>query len=209
MVIPISCPDSVYIRDNIQGKPLGVRIYLYVCWLTAIILHLGQDRRIGGRVVEHPMVVSTLVKSFGLGVRSQAAALLHDAIEDKKGWQKILAGLLVLISGPIVFLYAIGLTNFFGKNNRRYFRWILLFAKFFWVILVIKLADRLHNETCPYGGNPENAKRKHTETLKTFTAMCRFGRRYIPAEHRLHYDEWLRQARTLARHNLAALTAPS
>ena len=209
MVVPITCTDSAYHRDSIQGKPLLARIYLKLCWRIAIKLHLGQDRRIGGRAVEHPMVTSVLVQDFGLGVFSQAASLFHDGIEDQKGLRKFLAGLLIFIGNPIVFILVVALTNWFGDDKRRYFRWILWISRIFWVILVIKLADRFHNETCPYGGDPDRARMKHTETLRRCLPACRFGRRYIPAKYLPRYDVWFNEVRALARQNLYELDHPS
>lgn len=209
MHVPVRMDDHEFIH-SIQSEPLGVRIPIFLALIQAILLHLGQERRIGGRAVEHPMVVANLAKECGLGIWAQAAGLLHDVLEDcEKWWQKVIATMLLLLQGPVVAFVVLALTNWYGQNHRRYFRQIIWASWLCWLVIFLKLLDRLHNIVCPYGGSIEKEKAKLRETLRPFQAACRICRRFIPKRILPKYNELLSEVITLARARLADLEAES
>lgn len=203
-IVPVRLADEEFHTQHIQGKSLCVRIILKLAWIVAVVLHLGQSRRCGGRAVEHPMVVSQIVAEFGLGVVAQAAALLHDVVEDMRGFMKLIAVLLVFMFGPVVLIMTVALTKW-SKDTHGYFRQIIFLTRWFWPIIVIKLIDRLHNLICPYGGNAEREKRMLKETIRPFSAMCRICRRFIPVRFLPKYDELRHRVRLLALQRLAEI----
>jgi guanosine-3',5'-bis(diphosphate) 3'-pyrophosphohydrolase len=115
---------------------------------TALSAHDGQFRRSGEPYITHPIAVATIVAELGLDAQTIAAALLHDAVED--------TGLtLEAISesfGPGVAKVVDGVTKldrlqFDSKEAQQAatIRKMLVAMADDWRVLLIKLADRLHN----------------------------------------------------------------
>src|ERR1700677_5225975 len=115
---------------------------------TAARAHEGQFRRSGEPYITHPIAVATIVAELGLDAQTVAAALLHDAVED--------TGLtLESISeafGPGVAKVVDGVTKldrlqFDSKEAQQAatIRKMLVAMAEDWRVLLIKLADRLHN----------------------------------------------------------------
>lgn len=214
MIVPIQISDEEYMAQSIQGKPLVARLFLVYVWIQAIFFHLGQTRRIGGRTVEHGMVVSKLAREFGLSLVSEAAGLLHDAIEDAvTAFEKVLRTILMIVlNGPIIAIMVFAVTKW-SKDVHQYFCQIIWWTAIYWPIIVVKMLDRLHNVTCPYGGQTEEErikllereKRMLRETVGPFRAMCRICRRYIPTIWLAQYDKLLAKVIYLAMERLAAV----
>jgi (p)ppGpp synthase/HD superfamily hydrolase len=206
MNVKVGIQDRQFV-ENIQSEPLNVRIPLYFALIAAILLHFGKERRIGGRAVEHPMVVAELAKESKLGLWAQIVSLFHDLIEDCEWPLKIMAIFVLLFNGPTVSFAVLALTNWYRKNTRRYFLQIIWATKLWWPIIFIKLLDRLHNLVCPYGGSREKELKKLEETLKSFQAMCRLCRRFVPKERLADYNEKLEQVIMLAKARKRELTS--
>jgi GTP pyrophosphokinase len=110
--------------------------------------HEGQFRLSGEPYITHPVAVATIVADLGLDAVSAAAALLHDAVEDTG----IDLGLIALDFGPAVAAIVDGVTKLdrlrFDSREAQQaatMRKMLLAMANDWRVLVIKLADRLHN----------------------------------------------------------------
>jgi GTP pyrophosphokinase len=110
--------------------------------------HEGQRRRSGEPYVSHPVAVAGIVAELGLDAPTVAAALLHDAVED--------TGLtlenIVERLGPQVAAVVDGVTKldrlaFDSKEAQQAatIRKMLIAMASDWRVLLIKLADRLHN----------------------------------------------------------------
>jgi GTP diphosphokinase / guanosine-3',5'-bis(diphosphate) 3'-diphosphatase len=114
----------------------------------AAVAHASQFRRSGEPYVTHPVAVAGIVAALGLDAPSLAAALLHDAVEDTGlTLQAIEAEL-----GPVVAAVVDGVTKldrlqFDSKEEQQAatIRKMLLAMASDWRVLLIKLADRLHN----------------------------------------------------------------
>jgi GTP diphosphokinase / guanosine-3',5'-bis(diphosphate) 3'-diphosphatase len=114
----------------------------------ANIAHAGQYRRSGEPYVTHPVAVAGIVAELGLDASSLAAALLHDAVEDSGMTVEDIAKEL----GPEVAAVVDGVTKldrlqFDSKEQQQAatVRKMLLAMASDWRVLLIKLADRLHN----------------------------------------------------------------
>ena len=115
---------------------------------VALAAHAGQTRKSGEPYIHHPLSVATIVARQGLDDVTVAAALLHDAVEDTS----ISLEDLEQEFGPDVRLIVDGVT----KLERLHFdtreeqqaasvrKMLVALAKDLRV-LIIKLADRLHN----------------------------------------------------------------
>ena len=140
--------------------------------------HDGQLRRSGEPYITHPLAVANLLADMHLDHQSLMAALLHDVIEDT-GVPK---SALVEQFGEVVTDLVDGvskLTNmhFDTKEQQQaenFQKMVMAMAKDIRVILV-KLADRLHNMRTLGSLRPDKRRRIARETLDI----------YVPIAHRL------------------------
>ena len=143
---------------------------------TAEKYHEGQQRKSGEEYITHPLAVARILADLGSGPATIAAALLHDTIEDTAYSLEMLKG----DFGDEVALLVDGVTKLdkvkFGDSAQAETMRKMVVAMSKDVrVLVIKLADRLHNART-WGFVPiESAKRKAQETLEI----------YAPLAHRL------------------------
>ncbi len=169
-----------------EGRDLVVRAGQLACEV-----HLGQVRRSGEPYVTHPIAVAGIVAHLGLDPRSVAAAILHDAVED--------TGLsLVEVEkrfGPEVSAIVDGVTKldrlqFDSKEAQQAatVRKMLIAMASDWRVLVIKLADRLHNMRTIAVMPEWKQRRTAQETLDI----------YAPLAHRLGIQELKWQLEDLA-----------
>ena len=115
---------------------------------TATVAHAGQLRRSGEPYVTHPIAVAGIVADLGLDAQTVAAALLHDAVEDTG----VTTEAIERDFGPAVALIVEGVTKldrlqFDSKEAQQAatVRKMLVAMANDWRVLIIKLADRLHN----------------------------------------------------------------
>ena len=114
----------------------------------AATVHRGQARRSGDPYLSHPMRVAAILADLKMDVRAIAAGLLHDAIEDT---QTTVEEIRTLFGDEIADLVD-GVTKlsklpFSTREDRQadsFRKMLLAMAKDIRVIM-IKLADRLHN----------------------------------------------------------------
>ncbi|MGB9867255.1 MAG: RelA/SpoT family protein [Bacillota bacterium] len=140
--------------------------------------HLGQHRASGEEYIQHPLSVAMILAELEMDVDTIAAALLHDVVEDTQvGIEHIREEF-----GPEVALLVDGVT----KLSKLEFRTPLEeqaenFRKMFLAmaedlrVIIIKLADRLHNMRTIDHLDEERRKRIAQETLEI----------YAPLAHRL------------------------
>lgn len=116
--------------------------------LAAIEAHAGQLRRTGEPYVTHPIAVAEIAANLGLDASTIAAALLHDAVEDTG----MTGELLEEEFGSQVARVVDGVTKldrleFDSKEAQQAatIRKMFIAMAQDWRVLLIKLADRLHN----------------------------------------------------------------
>ncbi len=153
--------------------------------------HDGQFRRSGEPYITHPVAVATIVAELGLDAQTVAAALLHDAVEDTG---------LTLASihdefGDGVARVVDGVTKldrlqFNSKEAQQAatIRKMLVAMADDWRVLLIKLADRLHNMRT-LAVMPEWKQRRTAQ--ETFDV-------YAPLAHRLGVQQVRWQLEDLA-----------
>ena len=138
--------------------------------------HQGQTRKSGDPYITHPVAVAQLLADLGIGPAGLAAALLHDTVEDT---DYSLAQLKNDFGDEIAMLVD-GVTKLdkvkFGENAQAETvrKMVVAMSKDIRV-LVIKLADRLHNARTWGFVAEEKARYKAQETLEI----------YAPLAHRL------------------------
>ncbi|MCI2958891.1 bifunctional (p)ppGpp synthetase/guanosine-3',5'-bis(diphosphate) 3'-pyrophosphohydrolase [Agromyces atrinae] len=143
---------------------------------TAERAHRGQNRRSGEPYITHPIAVAQILADLGIGSKTVAAALLHDTVEDTEYTIEQLRA----DFGDEVAMLVDGVTKLdkvkYGDSTQAETvrKMIVAMSKDIRV-LIIKLADRLHNART-WGFVPaESAARKASETLEI----------YAPLAHRL------------------------
>jgi GTP pyrophosphokinase len=110
--------------------------------------HKGMRRKSGEPYILHPIAVARIVsQEIGLGVKSIVAALLHDVVEDTEYTLDDIRNLF----GPKIASITDGLTKISGVFDNKSslqaenFRKMLLTLSDDVRVILIKLADRLHN----------------------------------------------------------------
>lgn len=142
----------------------------------AAALHEGQSRRSGEPYITHPVAVTEILAELGMTVPTLAAALLHDTVEDC-GYE---LDALRQDFGDEVARLVDGVTKLdrvkYGEAStaETVRKMVVAMAKDIRV-LVIKLADRLHNMRTLSFMPAEKQQKKARETLEI----------YAPLAHRL------------------------
>ncbi|HEY8589997.1 MAG TPA: bifunctional (p)ppGpp synthetase/guanosine-3',5'-bis(diphosphate) 3'-pyrophosphohydrolase, partial [Naasia sp.] len=138
--------------------------------------HSGQTRDSGEPYITHPVAVAQILADLGMGPKTIVAALLHDTVEDTAYTLDEMRG----DFGDEVTMLVDGLTKLdklkYGDSAQaETVRKMVVAMSRDVRVLVIKLADRLHNaRTWGFVSN-ERASRKARETLEI----------YAPLAHRL------------------------
>ncbi|MEG1611033.1 MAG: RelA/SpoT family protein [Alistipes sp.] len=148
--------------------------------------HQGVRRRSGEPYLLHPIAVAKIViEEVGLGVKSVVASLLHDVVEDTDYTVEDMER----IFGHKIASMVDGLTKMSGVFNAdtseqaEYFRKVLLTLSDDVRVILIKIADRLHNMRT-LGSMPMNKQIKITsETIYLFAPLAhRLGLYLIKSE---------------------------
>lgn len=152
--------------------------------------HLGQFRASGSPYISHPIAVTEICAGWKLDANALSAALLHDVMED----QGIAKHELAEKFGPEVAELVDGLSkldrlDFATKAEQQAesFRKMLLAIARDVRVILIKLADRLHNMRTLDAVNPEKRRRIARETLDI----------YAPIAHRLGLNLLFRELQDL------------
>ena len=138
--------------------------------------HEGQLRKSGEPYITHPLAVAEILVELGIGAKTIAAALLHDTVEDTAYTLEAVtrdfgAEIGLLVDG-VTKLDKLKLGEDAQAETVR--KMVVAMSKDIRVIL-IKLADRLHNARTWGFVESESAERKARETLEI----------YAPLAHRL------------------------
>jgi guanosine-3',5'-bis(diphosphate) 3'-pyrophosphohydrolase len=137
--------------------------------------HYGQVRKSGEPYILHPLAVAEILVNMQMDVTSIIAALLHDVVEDTK----VSLSEVKTKFGEICAMLVDGLTKlekikFKSKEehqNENYRKMFVAMAQDIRVIL-IKLADRLHNMRTLKFQSEENQRRIADETLEIFCPIA-------------------------------------
>ena len=148
--------------------------------------HSGQFRTSGDPYVSHPIAVANILSSFHMDEDSLSAAMLHDVIEDCGVPKKVIEeqfnkNVANLVDG-VSKLDQLNITSRTKVNAENFQKMILAMAKDIRVI-VVKLADRLHNMRTIEYLDQEKKKRIAKETLEI----------YAPIAHRIGMNNVYRE----------------
>ena len=177
----IQDPDVLFealvkkIKENTHNMDLG---RIRAAYDMARMAHSGQKRRDGSPYVTHCIAAADISVDIGLDEDSIIAALLHDVIEDTSLTHEDIARQFGSVVADIVEgvtkLTRVQYTSKEDEQAENLRKMLLAMAKDIRVIL-IKIADRLHNMRTMAWQSPEKQKSKSLETMEI----------YAPIAHRL------------------------
>ena len=164
------------IRSVRANHPKAETSIIERAFVAAEKAHSTQFRKSGEPYITHPLAVAKILADLGIGATTIAAALLHDTVEDTD----YTLDFVKRDFGQEVAMLVDGVTKLdklkFGDNTQAETvrKMVVAMSKDIRV-LVIKLADRLHNARTWKFVPEESARRKAQETLEI----------YAPLAHRL------------------------
>lgn len=164
--------ERVRAYDPSADEALINRAYVY-----AVRMHGNQKRASGDPYFAHPIEVAGILTDYRLDTASIVTALLHDVIEDTdvtRGEIDRLFGVEVgeLVEG-VTKLSRLEATADYKRQAENLRKFILAVSKDVRVLLV-KLADRLHNmRTLQFINSPAKRERIARETLDIYAPLAR------------------------------------
>jgi len=171
---------------TIEGLEAQIRSYnpsadlrgIEDAYAFALEHHAGQMRKSGEPFITHPLEVAMILAGLNLDTATIEAALLHDVVEDSSVSLKQLRErfgdeVATLVDG-VTKLGRIKFSSLAEAQANNMRKMLIAMAKDIRVIL-IKLADRLHNMRTLAALPPEKQRQKAIETMEI----------YAPLAHRL------------------------
>ena len=149
-------------------------------------MHQGQMRQSGEAYFTHPVAVAAILTEMRLDDATIATALLHDTIEDTKGTYSELESrfgtdVAELVDG-VTKLTNLQLSNRESKQAENFRKLFMAMSKDLRVILV-KLADRLHNMRTIRHMRAEKQLQKSRETMDIYAPLAgRMGMQWMREE---------------------------
>ncbi|WBB82232.1 HD domain-containing protein [Micromonospora sp. WMMD882] len=204
---PSHDPDPVtqLVRAHRGAHPNADTAVLRKAYSIAENMHRGQFRKSGEPYITHPLAVAQICAELGMDTTTLVAALLHDTVEDTRYTLQALAGdfgheVAHLVDGVTKFDKA-----FYGKAaEAETVRKMIIAAGKDVRVLIIKLADRLHNMRTLGVRSAASRNRIATKTLDVLVPLCdRLGIQALKRELddvvllHLHPDEHARIQRHL------------
>jgi len=182
--------ERVQKYDPKANEALLNRAYVY-----AMKAHGNQKRASGDPYFSHPLEVAAILTDLKLDDATVATALLHDVIEDTDATRAEIDQLF----GPEIGALVDGLTkikrlDLVSKQTEQAenFRKLLIAISTDIRVLLVKLADRLHNMRTLEHMKPESRRRISEETLDIYAPLAgRMGMQAMRDELEDHAFRWL------------------
>ncbi len=180
-------PDYVLELERVAAYlPREQLPLLREAWRVGAIAHAGQTRKSGEPYITHPVAVAGVLAELGLDVETLIAAILHDTIEDTPLTREELAAQF----GEDVAELVDGVTKLDKLKFRdrheaaaESFRKMLLAMSRDLRVIMIKLADRLHNMRTLGAQSAEARTRIARETLEIYAPIAqRLGMSLVKSE---------------------------
>ena len=142
----------------------------------AVEAHNGQRRKSGEAYVFHPIAVANILTEIGLDATSIAAALIHDVVEDNENYT---INDIEQMFGKVVAKIVHGLTKIskLSKSSdvslqAENFKKMLLTLNDDVRVIIIKIADRLHNMQTMHAMKPDKQIKIASETLYIYAPLA-------------------------------------
>jgi guanosine-3',5'-bis(diphosphate) 3'-pyrophosphohydrolase len=184
---PNAIPQCELTRKILDYDPKADTSLIDAAYDLAARAHSTQRRENGDPYFTHPVAVADILAGYRLDVASIATALLHDVVEDTSyklleiegRFGKEIAG---LVDG-VTKLTRLELQSDRTKQAENFRKLVLAMSRDIRVLLV-KLADRLHNmRTLHFVRDPDKRKRISRETMEIYAPLAeRIGMDAIKTE---------------------------
>jgi len=184
---PAALPSYVLaLKDQLGYLPAPQLERVLRAFQVGALAHAGQTRKSGEPYITHPVAVAGILAELGMDAETIIAAILHDTLEDTALSRSALAGEF----GETVAELVDGVTKLdkmrFGSRQEadaESFRKMLLAMARDLRVILIKLADRLHNMRTLGAKDPPSRRRIARETLEIYAPIAqRLGMNKIKAE---------------------------
>jgi GTP diphosphokinase / guanosine-3',5'-bis(diphosphate) 3'-diphosphatase len=155
--------------------PKGDPALILAAYGVASDAHREQTRRSGEAYISHPIAVATIVAGLGLDNVTIAAALLHDAVEDtgvslEDIGERFGDDVATIVDG-VTKLDRLHFDSKEAQQAATMRKMLVAMAKD-WRVLIIKLADRLHNMRTIAAMPAWKQKRTAQETLDIYAPLA-------------------------------------
>ena len=178
-------PDFI---ENIKSKEIDVNQALVEkAYFFALEAHKSQKRYSGDPYISHPIKVAEILSELRLDTATIITGLLHDTVEDTQASMDELK----LKFGNEIATLVDGVTKISKmktqsdiKNQAENFRKLILAVSKDIRVLLVKLADRLHNmRTITFVPSEEKRKRIALETMEIYAPLAgRLGMQFFRDE---------------------------
>ncbi|WP_431638179.1 RelA/SpoT family protein [Dyella sp. KULCS107] len=180
-------PDYVLaLKDRLTYLPADQVERVVRAYRIGAVAHAGQARKSGEPYITHPIAVAGILAELGLDAETIIAAILHDTLEDTQLSRAELAGefgetVAELVDG-VTKLDKMRFSNRQEADAESFRKMLLAMARDIRVIL-IKLADRLHNMRTLGAKDTSSRRRIARETLEIYAPIAqRLGMNKFKAE---------------------------
>lgn len=182
-------PDELYsklislVRENMTENDVSL---IEKAYFIAKKAHEGQFRFSGEPYIIHPVSVAIILYNLGMDGESMAAALLHDVVEDTNMTQEnIQEEFGEDVANLVEGVTKLGKVPIFTKEEQQAenVRKMLMAMSQDIRVIIIKLADRIHNMRTLSFMRPEKRREKAQETLEIYAPIAhRLGIRGVKEE---------------------------
>ena len=166
------------LRPLLAERPREDREKIEAAYIFARDAHDGVNRKSGEPYITHPVAVAQTLAELGLDADAIAAGLLHDTVEDVEG---VTFAMIEAQFGPDVRRIVEGetkvskltkLSTNLQDEHAENLRQMLIAMTGDIRIIIVKLADRLHNMRTLSAMKPEKQQRIARETLEIFAPLA-------------------------------------
>lgn len=179
-------PYVLALKERITYLPEAQIERVLRAFLIGASAHAGQERKSGEPYITHPVAVAGILAELRLDAETIIAAILHDTLEDTELTRETLAAEF----GEVVAELVDGVTKLdkmrFGSRQEadaESFRKMLLAMARDLRVILIKLADRLHNMRTLGAKDAPSRRRIARETLEIYAPIAqRLGMNKFKAE---------------------------
>ncbi len=177
MPCPDPCPDLAerLLEKAAQYLPEEMLVKIRRAYQLGALAHQGQTRNSGEAYITHPIAVAEILADQRLDGEALCAAILHDALEDTSLTRMFIAETF----GESVAEMVEGVTKLdkIQFNNRQEadaesFRKMMLAMSRDIRVILIKLADRLHNMRTLDSKSADSRRRIALETLEIYAPIA-------------------------------------
>nr|WP_255618335.1 bifunctional (p)ppGpp synthetase/guanosine-3',5'-bis(diphosphate) 3'-pyrophosphohydrolase [Roseibaca sp. Y0-43] len=155
-------------------------------WAYGEAMHEGQFRQSGEPYFTHPVAVAAILTEMRLDDATIVTALLHDTIEDTKSTyaevERLFGTEIVELVDGVTKLTNLQLSSSEAKQAENFRKLLIAMSRDLRVILV-KLADRLHNMRTIRSMRPQKQAQKARETMDIYAPLAgRMGMQWMREE---------------------------